>query len=160
MVPFVRGKSGTPVEQFWGPSGMVGLVTPVASTMSMDASRVVVVNESLPVRYADEPPAPVSSKRKVHFDVEEEEDSEKEETKEVGGATVSTWKSWAPFSSCRKGVFAVLKIDYDGKGGISVMKVLALEEEEESFYGHEYLPSNVYTSTKCIRNFFVCGRVT
>ena len=36
----------------------------------------------------------------------------------------SSWKSWPSFELCRKGDFAVVKIDYDGKGGIAVHKVL------------------------------------
>ena len=35
----------------------------------------------------------------------------------------SSWKSWPSFELCRKGDFAVVKIDYDGKGGIAVHKV-------------------------------------
>jgi hypothetical protein len=126
VVPFIRAKPNASLADFWGPTSS----TNVNVTAYPAGSRVT--QDALPVHYADEP-APQRSetvKRKTHPEEEgqgeeEEGDDAVQDEKSDGNATagVSTWKSWAPFSACHKGIFAVLKIDYSGVGGLCVMKV-------------------------------------
>ena len=107
------------------------------------------------VRYADEVR---SQKRKSmtstsNIDDDSEEDSESsgdDSNSKSAKVVTSTWETWAPFSSCRQG-FAVVKVEYEGSKGISVMKVIKLVPEREGFMGREYNPSSVYSSPSCIR---------
>ena len=122
IVPFLRIKPAETLEEFFSVEDTT--MSPASQAASQAASQGTVPSESLPVRYSDEPPSSKPTKRKTIIveDSDEDEAPEEVEQDEKSG-TVSTWEAWASFSLCHKGIFAVVKIDYSGKGGISVLKV-------------------------------------
>jgi hypothetical protein len=117
IIPFLRAKSVDTIEDFFSVDYFA--LSPAAEA----ASQSTVPSEPLPVRYSDEPVPSKSIKRKIVVEDSDEDEAPEEEEKEEKSGTVSTWETWASFSLCHKGVYAVVKIDYAGKGGISVLKV-------------------------------------
>jgi hypothetical protein len=160
VVPFVREMKGCSLKQFFGASSSSANVTSTSSSSSLAEPSPPLLtpprNPLADVRYADEVR---SQKRKSmtstsNLDDDSEEDSESsgdDSNSKSAKVVTSTWETWAPFSSCRQGIFAVVKVEYEGSKGISVMKVIKLVPEREGFMGREYNPSSVYSSPSCIR---------
>jgi hypothetical protein len=48
----------------------------------------------------------------------------------------------------------VLKVDYNGQGGISVHKILSLDDEKQGFMGREYYPDVIQTNPAVIKSAF------
>jgi hypothetical protein len=116
VVPFLRAKPASTMEEFYSLDLMAEEPSPSVSQSSQPST-------PLRVRYMDEaPPRGKKAKPNVIVDDEDEGDA-KTDLQEPPSASFSSWKSWPSFSLCHKGDYAVIKIDYSGKGGISVLKV-------------------------------------
>ena len=121
IVPFLRKKHATTLEEFFLFRILRDLL---CHRPSHAPSQDTVRSQEIPVRYIDEPAAPKASKRKSMLEDSDIDEAPDEEKEEEPSQQMSTWEATPAFSLCQRGKYAVLKIDYPGKSGISVVKVV------------------------------------
>ena len=116
IIPFLRAKKCKTMEEFFDLNLYPADPNPSASL----ATEPVV-----PLRacYTDQIPR-AAKKAKINLVVIDADEGQMgDDPTSTPNPSFSSWKSWPSFELCRKGDFAVVKIDYDGKGGIAVHKV-------------------------------------
>ena len=165
VIPFLREKQCRTIEEFFsttvyphvdidltlepaesGASGVACATDPVAhATPSNTPMSVVYSNEAANARAREK------RKKRKEKATQDDDDESQNTPSYTPSPSLSTWSSWPLFSLCQKGIFAVVKIDYSGVGGISVQKVVEVSEADEGFTGFEWTPFSVYTSPNCIK---------